>query len=425
MNNATFQKMAKAQERYHPTAMRIPGVHGTSVGLKRVDGELTREFAIVIHLTKKRSAKDVPPNERIPKEIEGFPTDVIEHDQPEPCSDGSKRRPVLGGAQLAIGSTYGTLGCIVKDSRYSTYYALSNYHVLFPGNVAAANVFQPKTDPVCDMIGNSKQGILTSYVDCAYCTLDSHGVTWTAQIIDLGGVTGSRTVTWADLPYAVKKRGRTTLLTTGRITSIYYSGRRTDGWVFQAQQYIETNGGNFSEPGDSGSVLVDNDVKVVGLLWGSAGSNGAASPIDSVRAALQIEVVKYNAAQDTPYSETVTGKLEAVLCASERGKDYWRAYRRHNDRVVHMFHRAPRLYAIWLKLPQVKLVAIALKAIDNPDSKIPSKIGPFETTTVLGTLRRALKRCVTDDEEFRHQVDGLYRDLADNIGKSWRKALAD
>lgn len=422
MNNATFEKMAKARERYHATAMRIPGVHGTSVGLKHVDGELTREFAIVIHLTKKRPAKDVPPNERIPKEIDGFPTDVIETDQPEPCAgDNNKLRPVLGGAQLAIASHYGTLGCIVKDSSGPTYYALSNQHVLTTVN---AHVFQPKNES-CDKIGETKRAVLSPRVDGAICSLDSHGVTWTAQIIDLNGVTGSRTVTWADLPLAVKKRGRTTLLTTGRITNINYSGVRTDGWVFQEQQYIQSNGGNFDEPGDSGSALVDNDVKVVGLVWGMSGSNGVASPIDFVRSELSIEVVKYSAAQDTPYSETVTGKLEAVLCASERGKDYWRAYRRHNDRVVHMFHRVPRLYAIWLKLPQVKLVAIALKAIDNPDSKIPSKIGPFETTTVLGTLRRALKHYATNDDELRHQIDAMYRDLADNIGKSWRQALAD
>ncbi len=423
MDTATFERMKEAQERYHATAMKIPGVHGTSIGLKSVGGKLTRKFAIVIHLTKKRPAAEVPPDERIPKQIDGFPTDVIEHEQPEPHDDGSKYRPVSGGAQLAVSNHYGTLGCIVTDRSDSAMCALSNKHVLLdPGQ----GVFQPKTDPVCDAIGWTKRSVLSTNVDGGISSLDRYDVGWSASILEIGNVAGSRTITWADLPCPVRKRGRTTGLRSGRMTSINYSGTRTDGWNFTNQQFILPDSGTFTEPGDSGSAVVDGAIKVVGLLWGGSPSHGASSPIDAVCAQLNIQVKAFAAAEEVqpPYSETVTGRLEALLRESSRGQSYWTAIRRHQLTVVHLFHKVPRLHALWLKLPQEELVDVVTKAIQKPDSKIPSKIGSEDTVAVLGQLRNALKRYVTD-EELTQQIDALYRDLTENIGKSWRKALAD
>jgi hypothetical protein len=74
-------------------------VHATSIGTKLVAGKTTDTFAITIHVTKKKPLNDVPLGERIPKELEGFPTDVIEHDLPAPCKDEGRYRPVLGGIQ--------------------------------------------------------------------------------------------------------------------------------------------------------------------------------------------------------------------------------------------------------------------------------------------------------------------------------------
>jgi hypothetical protein len=35
MGDATFDRMKKAKESYHPKAISIPGVHATSIGVKR------------------------------------------------------------------------------------------------------------------------------------------------------------------------------------------------------------------------------------------------------------------------------------------------------------------------------------------------------------------------------------------------------
>ena len=56
--------------------MHLPGVHGTSIGMKEVDGKATDNFAIRIQLVRKRRAGGVPAPQFVPRVIEGFPTDL-------------------------------------------------------------------------------------------------------------------------------------------------------------------------------------------------------------------------------------------------------------------------------------------------------------------------------------------------------------
>ncbi len=58
-----------------PDLLKRPGVNGVGIGNKRVGGEDTGELAIVVFVSDKR---DVPPDEAIPTEIGGAPTDVVE-----------------------------------------------------------------------------------------------------------------------------------------------------------------------------------------------------------------------------------------------------------------------------------------------------------------------------------------------------------
>jgi hypothetical protein len=65
-------------------------------------------------------------------------------------------------------------------------------------------------------------------------------------------------------------------------------------WSFTDQMGItgDTSIPPFSDEGDSGSVVVNNDNEVVGLLWGGdkGGSGGYATPIQSVESELQISI---------------------------------------------------------------------------------------------------------------------------------------
>ncbi|MBI4539871.1 MAG: hypothetical protein HY704_10230 [Gemmatimonadetes bacterium] len=63
------------KERVEDDLLGIPGVQGVDVGYKVVGGKKTNRIAIRVYVARKR---DVAEEERIPPEIEGIPTDVIE-----------------------------------------------------------------------------------------------------------------------------------------------------------------------------------------------------------------------------------------------------------------------------------------------------------------------------------------------------------
>lgn len=436
MDDATYEKMKKAQEAYHPRAMSIPGVHGTSIGLKRVAGKLTNTFAIHIHLTKKRPLDDVAADERIPEEIEGFPTDVIEHEQPSPgvgdirrlsqSVDDGKYRPLEGGIQLRTPEKYGTIGCMVYETladKSKVYYALSCQHVL--GDVGNS-VFQPDYTHK-DRIGNVERAVLSIDVDGGISTISWYDDAGAAKIVEIGGVNGTYTVVPKDLPYVVRKRGRTTRLRSGEIVALNYQGDRTDGWDFTGQDYIEADGG-FAEPGDSGSAVVDSKNNVVGLLWGADKHFAAySSPIAPVLQQLNVKMfTKYESIALPPYSDTLTGKLEDLFNQSARENDYWLAYCQDKTYVEHLFHQVPRLQATWLKTPQIEFMDMLRAGIRDPDSKIPSTIGTEDTGEVLAKLCDALAGYLVSEQkdELNRQIDSLRHVIADNIGRSWREALS-
>jgi hypothetical protein len=86
----------------------------------------------------------------------------------------------------------------------------------------------------------------------------------------------------------VCKMGRTTEFTVGKIISV-----SIDTWVtgyannqrawFDDQIEIEGEGGPFSRPGDSGSLVLDFETREpIGLLFAGIGNFSFANPIDEV-----------------------------------------------------------------------------------------------------------------------------------------------
>ena len=88
----------------------------------------------------------------------------------------------------------------------------------------------------------------------------------------------------------VQKTGRTTGHTRGLITQldatlrIDYDGHTA---LFTGQLVA----GPMSEPGDSGSAVLDMDGRVVGLLFAGSEAITIINPIDEVFAALNVELV--------------------------------------------------------------------------------------------------------------------------------------
>ena len=277
-------KLAKACEvkaAHQEALFKLAGVHAISVRPKITRDAWTTEFAIVVHVVRKRPAAELKPDEMIPPVIDGVSTDVIES-APRATSAAPSTEPevnhyphVVGGALIVSDSQRrgtvsraGTLGCVAinQDPAVTALdkkaVALTNAHVVLDvirtTTHDGAAVGQPDTSSLCCMsvdhtIGHlDRDAQFTGFdpktnpkppptgIDAAFVTLDP-GVQWAAEVIATGEggsitteqVAGSHPVdpkeALFDFPngsavpvpiYAVHKRGARTQATTGWLVAI-------------------------------------------------------------------------------------------------------------------------------------------------------------------------------------------------------------
>src|SRR5690606_31706949 len=99
----------------------IPGVHHVSIGLKQRAGIAYKEFAIRVYVREKRPEDSLQASDRVPREIDGVPTDVNVVPGFGFSVDETRYRPVKGGSLISNGIIYdhegepsigvGTFGC--------------------------------------------------------------------------------------------------------------------------------------------------------------------------------------------------------------------------------------------------------------------------------------------------------------------------
>jgi hypothetical protein len=197
----------------------------------------------------------------------------------------------------------GTIGARVK--RGTAFFALSNNHVYALENSAplGSNVLQPgQADVNCAAGSNARLGQLSQFVrivfsetannrvDAAIASVTSTNLRRTTPS-DGYGAPRAATASVA-LNQTVRKYGRTTGYTSGKVAGlnatvlVEYSGGRTARFVGQ----ILIQGGSFSRPGDSGSLIIDGNRRPVGLLFAGGGKFTLANPINQVLNALNVTV---------------------------------------------------------------------------------------------------------------------------------------
>lgn len=425
MQDQNHEKLLATKSAFHEQVMALPGVHATSVGFKRIAGEPTEQVAICVHVLKKRALDELPVGERIPTQVQGFAVDVVETGLP--LESGAKYRPLVGGCELGVrcnGFYFGTLGCMVVDPTTKTLYALSCAHVLKELDSAA---FQPASYTVTDEIGATKTTANDSLVDCGLSTISYYSDGGRPEIIGIGKVRGSRRVTIDDLGKRMTKYGTTTNLTIGVLERIYVSGKKPDGSKYEDQFTVE-GAGNFADVGDSGSVIVDDNFMVVGLLWAvytdKQGRLGAmANQIDNVLAKLGVQVLTYYPSASQPSTDVEQGAIAALFSQSPRAQQYWQTFLEHRQMLQQLLMRTPRLYAMWLEMPQHELLDALRQGAKNPASPVPSSIGGRDTSLLLRQLYVAFARHL--EPSARQQLDAFYGDLSCNIGASWSVALGE
>lgn len=283
---AIIQKKQSEQD----ALLKLPGVTGVDVGYKYVNGKRTKNIAIRVMVAKKK--KIVSAKQRIPETIDGIKTDVIERvivplvvrkplKDVAPTPDNKKYDPLQGGISIGPDRSIngyvfaGTLGCVVKDNSTGEERLLSNFHVMAIDDSWKAGDAMDQPSLVdggssSDKVGELTKAILSDHVDGALSTVNGRGTACT--IVDIGDVKGTAVPKLDD---AVRKRGRTTLLTHGFVDAIngtvkidYGDGIGTKTLSDQIGIRPDTKQNPmFSDHGDSGSVVVNANNEVVGLLF--------------------------------------------------------------------------------------------------------------------------------------------------------------
>ena len=226
-------------------------------------------------------------------------------------------RPAPAGVSVGhFRVTAGTIGCYARGRRpprNRRLLLLSNNHVLANSNNARYGdcICQPGTVDggrcPADQIAILERFVPINFVRGAVNYVDAAtGWCWPARVrrelvFVSGGVRrffriGSVPVPPA-LGMAVGKSGRTTQLTSGRITAIgaainvNYGGGRVAH--FRDQFAVRASSGNFSAGGDSGSSVWtwDSARRPVGLLFAGGGGTTFCNRMDRVLAALDINLV--------------------------------------------------------------------------------------------------------------------------------------
>ena len=337
MNHEEVQAKAvvrPVKERIEDELLKIPGVTAVDIAFKVTDGKTTDQMAIVVHVREKKPKKSLKAGETVPAVIEGVVTDVIEEDIipfPQmmavadlapfidtaayatlsggmgigPCRSVYKTPPEVASAGYYV--FVGTLGALVTDRVSGAHMALTNFHVaaIDTGWAVGNTMTQPSlvdggSCPGGDF-GTLARAQLTDQVDGAVIAINA-GKSTSCSILQIGDVAG----TVAPTQGPIRKRGRTTELTYGTVISTdvtlslnYGNGIGTR--TLKHQIRIEADPAHnvsFGKGGDSGSVIVDDQRRVMGLYFagnvGTAtvpeGRFGYANPIQVVLDTLNVDL---------------------------------------------------------------------------------------------------------------------------------------
>ncbi len=223
-----------------------------------------------------------------------------------------RQRPLLIGCSLGhTAVTAGTLGCFVRGTG-GKLWILSNNHVLANENDARQGdpIIQPGDfdggSPSTDSIAKLAKFIRFRHgkdnlVDAACAALNDGLEIDLSTLKGLGKLKGLASDE-IDIGSIVHKVGRTTGVTRGKVTAIeidnlvvdYNSGRIS----FDNQIEIETTGtGAFSRGGDSGSIILNDDLEAVALLFAGSDHGGSsgfgrtfANPVNRVLKDLKVKI---------------------------------------------------------------------------------------------------------------------------------------
>ncbi|MCZ6531679.1 MAG: hypothetical protein O7A08_01795 [SAR324 cluster bacterium] len=455
ISDQEYNRIREIKRAVESGLLDLPDVDGVSLGFKHVAGKATDDFSICVHVKEKKAKEQCSTGELIPESIQGVATDVVERKDMAGtapatalAADSKKYRPVVGGCEISTfidpkaGTRHaGTCGLVV-DTQGAGWLVLTNCHVLFSnpktdGEYFCANecyVGQPLVDHV-DPTGKNKaesgniamigKSVLDENID-AGIALTTNGIDATINyIIDIGNIKGSYTITQSDIAgegYPVKKRGCTTLLTSGFVTHIDFSRNRPDGGPLMKNQLAIGSNGTFADHGDSGSAVVDANNRVVGLLWGIEGWY-VASPIAPVLEKLGIDIGTLSLPSQVMRSwcSTTRKAVQETLKSTPAGKNYLQLFLQHYPEFREIAKKDKGYQAIWDKNDGDEIIKALIERVRYPD-KPPSAVEVGKSVRARSDvlIKEFAKLC---SPELRELMESLDSEVERCYPMSWNQIL--
>ncbi|SHF12640.1 hypothetical protein [Desulforamulus putei] len=334
-----MDKFFKTLEKARWRLLGMKNVVGVGVGHKQVGRERTEQPAIIVFVKKKEAPENLSREHLVPFKINGLDTDVIEVGEVRLLDEERTKhvRPAQPG--LSIGHyrvTAGTFGAVVRDRNTGELLILSNNHILANATngkdgraVIGDPVLQPgeydggtredriatllryiplqkgeapATCPVAKGVARLanilvrtirpnyelkfvKRGGTPNIVDCAVARPIRPDLI-TDEIVGIGKVQGTAQ---AKPGMKVVKSGRTTGVTRGVVTAVGATMEvklDDESSAYFADQVVTDMK---SQGGDSGSLVLNEENKAVGLLFAGSDKVTVFNHIQNVLDKLNIE----------------------------------------------------------------------------------------------------------------------------------------
>ena len=296
MKKVTMQVISEVLERHETQLLQKANVVGVGIGEKIQRGIPKGILSLKVYVEKKVAQTQLTKEDVVPQKLSGVESDVEEVGKVVALANSGRYRPALGGVSIGhYKITAGTFGCLVKDRKNQTVFILSNNHVFANSNHAQ------KKDPILqpgnydggkepeDVIASLERWIEIGFgtegnlVDAALAKPKSKSLV-KPEILQIGVPVG---VGRAELGMFVQKSGRTTGYTTGKVKDISVTVKvqyDKNSALFRNQ--ILTTA--MSQGGDSGSLVLDEKKRAVGLLFAGSSVVTICNPISEVLKLLEV-----------------------------------------------------------------------------------------------------------------------------------------
>ncbi|MEN8181294.1 MAG: hypothetical protein ABFS46_02030 [Myxococcota bacterium] len=327
--SSSFEEVRGVLHEHCDSLLDRQNVVAVGLGRKRTGGEASDQLSVVCSVRRKLPRASLSVRDAVPESLAGVPTDVIETGVVRALqSPVDRHRPAPGGVSVGHRAiTAGTLGCVVR--RGGERFILSNNHVLANSNDAAEGdaILQPAPhdggrfpedqlatlhdfvpirfpgeDIDCSVAGfaagawNRLAGLLgretrlravqvgfpDNLVDAAIARPVEDG-DLSEDILGIGKI---ESLAEAELGMALQKSGRTTGFTTGQIEQVDVTVDVQYGPGRIARFRDQLLAGAMSQGGDSGSAVLDDRKRLVGLLFAGSDNSTILNRIQHVFAAL-------------------------------------------------------------------------------------------------------------------------------------------